>query len=80
MPDLTIFNVEDYTDERVRSIMQGNTCRMCAHRITIKQGYDQHVTVTVCDAIPSGRTKSGLLKVKANQPAYILFTNKNNSK
>ena len=78
--DGLLFDPTEYTDERVRAIMQDKTCRLCAHRITLHQGYDQHVTVTVCDAIPSGRTKSGLLKVKANQPAYILFTNKNNSK
>lgn len=76
----TLFDIEEFTDPAVRQIMQGNTCRHCAHRITVHQGYDQHVSVTVCDAIPSGRTKSGLLKVKANQPACIRFTHKNNTK
>lgn len=80
MMDGTLFNIEDYTDKRVRRIMQGNTCRHCGHRIPVNQGLDQHVRVFVCDARPSGRTKSKLLRVRADQPACILFTHKDNSK
>lgn len=74
--DGTLFNIEDYTDERVRRIMQGKTCRQCGHRVTSHQGYEGRHRVAVCEAIKSGRTKSGLLRVRVNQPACILFTNK----
>lgn len=75
----TLFDIEEFTDPAVVRIMQGNTCRICAHRIPVHQGQDQHVRVWVCDARPSGRTKSGLLRVRVDQPACILFTNKNNA-
>ena len=77
MPDPTLFNIEDYTDERVRSIMQGNTCRHCAHRVRYRHG---NTIFGYCAARPSGRTSCKLLKVKANQPACILFTSKDNAR
>ena len=77
--DGLLFNPADYTDERVRSIMQGRTCRHCGHRQNVKQGQDQHVRVSVCDAHKSGRTKSGYLRVRVDQPACILFTAKSNA-
>ena len=73
----TLFDIEEYTDPEVRRIMQGNTCRHCANRRVIRQGQSR---LSVCLAHKSGRTKSGYLRVRVDQPACILFTNKNNSK
>lgn len=75
-----LFDIEEYTRDDVRLIMQGYTCRQCANRIHIQQGFDNHVRVTACQVRKSRRTKSGFLKVKANQPACILFTHINNSR
>ena len=72
----TLFDIEEYTDPEVRRIMQGNTCRHCANRKTIRQGQSR---LSVCLAHKSGRTKSGYLRVRVDQPACILFTNKNNA-
>lgn len=74
--DGTLFNIEDYTDERVRRIMQGKTCRHCGNRKTCRQGHEGRNRVSICEAIRSKRTKSGFLRVRVNQPACILFTNK----
>ena len=74
--DGLLFPIEDYTDERIRTIMAGNTCRHCAHRIR----YEYSKGTFYCEAHPSGRTTCGLLKIKANQPACIRFTNKDNAK
>jgi hypothetical protein len=79
MADGFLFPPEEYTDETVRAIMQGNTCRQCAHRQVFHQGTDQHVKVFVCDAHKSGQSRSGWLRVRSNQPACILFTHKNNA-
>ncbi len=78
--DGLLFPLEDYTDERIRSIMEGNTCRNCAHRQAKRQGYDGLNLVQICEARKSGRTKSGYLRVRCDQPACILFTSKNTSK
>lgn len=78
--DGELFPYQETTDPKLLAIMDGKVCRKCAHRIKVYQGADQHVKVTVCEAQKSGRTKSGLLKVKANQPACILFKNKTTEK
>lgn len=75
-----LFDIEEYTRDDVRAIMQGRTCRQCANRIHQQQGFDNHVHVTVCKVRKSGLTKSGMLKVRANQPACILFTLKNDKR
>ena len=31
--DGTLFDIEEFTDERVRRIMQGKTCRTCDNRV-----------------------------------------------
>ena len=67
----TLFNIEEYTDPEVRRIMQGNTCRHYANRQTIRQGQSR---LSVCLAHKSGRTKSGYLRVRVDQPACILYT------
>lgn len=74
--DNTLFDIEEYTDPTVRQIMQGNTCWHCAHRIRHRYAKGTFY----CDAHVSRRTSCGLLKVKANQPACIRFTYKDNSK
>lgn len=78
--DGLLFPLEDYTDERIRSIMEGNTCRHCANRIAKRQGYDGRNRVQICEARKSGRTLSGQLRVRCDQPACILFTHKDNAK
>lgn len=71
-----LFNPEEYTDERVQRIMMNKTCRHCAHRQIHHQGTDNHVRVFVCEVRKSGQSQSGFLRVKNNQPACILFTEK----
>lgn len=75
-----LFDIEEYTDPEVRKIMQGNTCRHCANRQSIRQGNDGLNRVQICEARKSGRTKSGYLRVRCDQPACILFTHKDNAK
>lgn len=72
-----LFDIEEYTDPEVRKIMQGNTCRHCANRQSKLQGRSR---VQICEAHKSGRTKSGQLRVRCDQPACILFTHKDNAK
>lgn len=74
MADGTLFDIEEFTDPTVCRIMAGHTCRECGHRVV--KCYRE---TSYCNAHGSRRTQNGMLKVKANQPACILFTNKNNS-
>lgn len=76
----TLFPIEDYTDSEAVRIMQGHTCRQCAHRLTARQGCDGLNRVQICEARKSGRTKSGYLRVRCDQPACILFKHKDNAK
>lgn len=73
----TLFDIEEYTDPEVRRIMQGNTCRHCANRVA---RINTARRISYCTAYPSKRTETGFLRVKANQPACIRFTHKDNSK
>lgn len=68
----TLFDIEEFTDPEVRRIMQGHTCRICAHRVSFRNAKGAYY----CDAHKSRRTKTGFLRVRADQPACILFTNK----
>lgn len=68
--DGLLFDPNDYTDERIRAVMEGKTCRTCGNRIRLKQG---NKIFSYCGARPSGRTSIKLLKVKASQPACIRF-------
>lgn len=72
--DEYLFDIEKYTDQTVVRIMAGHTCRECGHRQT-----KPYRETSYCDAHGSRRTKNGMLKIKANQPACILFTHKNNA-
>lgn len=72
--DGLLFPLEDYTDERIRSIMEGNTCRQCGHRFDYGRGH------FYCSVRNSGRTNNGYYRCKSNQPACILFTHKDNAK
>lgn len=78
--DGLLFNPVDYTDDAIVAVMDGHTCRQCAHRQTKRQGYDGLNRVQICEARKSGRTKSGYLRVRCDQPACILFTHKDNAK
>ena len=73
----TLFNVEDYTYEKIRSIMQNNTCRHCMYRSTVHQGYEGKVSICVCTARKSNRTKSGYMRTRVDNPACLMFTKKN---
>ncbi|MBO4601598.1 MAG: hypothetical protein J5651_00365 [Salinivirgaceae bacterium] len=70
---LQIFDTDDFIYERIRQQMLNKTCRTCAHRYqnpeTLKRSY-------VCDAIANGRTTTGCLKVRNEQPACIRYTAK----
>ena len=78
--DGLLFDPTEYTDPGIRAIMEGFTCRQCANRITKRQGYDGRNRVQICEARKSGRTLSGQLRVRCDQPACILFTHKDNAK
>lgn len=71
-----LFDITEYTDERIRAVMEGKTCRTCGNRLR----HEYSKSTYYCAAIPSRRTICGLLKVKANQPACIRYTNKDNAK
>ena len=75
-----LFDIEEYTDPEVRKIMQGYTCRQCANRQCNRQGHEGRKRVQICIVRKSGRTKSGFLRVRCDQPACILFTHQNNGK
>lgn len=78
--DGLLFDPLEYTDPAIRALMDGHTCRHCAHRQSIRQGHDGLNRVQICEARKSGRTKSGYLRVRCDQPACILFTHKDNAK
>lgn len=63
----TLFDIEEFTDPAVVRIMQGNTCRHCANRKTIRQGSSR---LSVCV-----EHKSGYLRVRVDQPACIRYIN-----
>jgi len=67
-----LFDPIELTDPKVREIMENNTCRQCANRITSNNGY------SYCGRRNSGQTNNGHLRVRCNQPACILFTVKTN--
>lgn len=70
-----LFDPTEYTDERIRAVMEGKTCRTCGNRLRDCGGYASY-----CGATKSRRTRNGFLKVKANQPACIRYTAKDTSK
>lgn len=70
---MQLFNIAEYTAETLKNIMLNNYCRMCIHHITLNQGYERKHKVQICNARTSNRTQSGFLKIKASQPACILF-------
>lgn len=77
--DGLLFDIEQFTESNVLRCLQGRTCRQCGHRAAVHQGEDQHTTVYVCSVRKSGRTKSGYLRVRVDQPACFLFSHKDNS-
>lgn len=74
--DGLLFDPTEYTDQAIRAVMEGKTCRQCGHREAIPQGYEGRNVVQVCNARKSNLTKSGKMRVRCNQPACILFTKK----
>ena len=76
MGNLTLFPIEEYTDERLLARMGGNTCRTCTHLRTYHQSYEGQVKVKICEVWESKSTRSGHLRVKTNQPACISYVRK----
>ena len=72
-----LFDPTEYTDDRVRAIMEGKTCRTCYNRVQLSYG---RKIFSYCNAIFSGRTTCKRLKVKTNQPACIRYANKDDTK
>ena len=75
-----LFEPTEYTDERIRAVMDGHACRQCGHRQTSRQGYEGRNRVQICAVRKSNRSKSGQLRISYDQPACILFTHKNHAK
>ena len=74
----TLFPIEDYTDANIAAeVLKELTCRQCANsfrRSTLaKPGW-------FCKVRRSKKTQYGELRIKTNQPACILFTQKDNAK
>lgn len=76
MENLTLFPIEEFTDERLKATMEGNTCRTCVHRKYFFQGSAQDKKISVCEEYQSKTSHSGQLRVKVNQPACILYIHK----
>jgi hypothetical protein len=74
--DGLLFDPIEYIDTDIAAdVLKDLTCRQCDHRIRYRQGSK---IFSYCGAKYSGRTSIKLLKVKACQPACILFTYKDN--
>lgn len=71
MEQLKMFTDEETIPETIRKAIGGRTCRTCAHRVR----YQTHNETprSMCNAFRSGRTSSGMLRVRANNPAYIRY-------
>lgn len=74
----TLFPIEDYTDTGIAAeVFKELTCRQCGN------SFRCHTLAEpgwFCKVRKSEKTKNGLLRVKTNQPACILFTHKDNAK
>lgn len=66
MPDaLTFFDVNQYNVP-----YDGPVCRTCEHMLSVQKG---NSVFKYCSIRSSGRTDNGLLKIKTNMPACILY-------
>ena len=73
-----LFDPVEFTDTSIAAkVLQELTCRQCANSFRrcslAKPGW-------FCKVRRSKKTLHGELRIKTNQPACILFTNKNKSK
>ena len=68
-----LFETDDFIYERIREQMLNKTCRTCAHRTRNPKTRN---AAYVCEAIANGRTTTGCLKVRNEQPACIRYTAK----
>lgn len=73
-----LFDIEELTDRRIREAMANHYCRQCGN--LLRTCGKPKNAILYCQVRKSGRSKNGLLKVKSNQPACILFTNQNDAK
>lgn len=67
MENLKVFPTDEFIDDRIKKAMDGNTCRSCANRITLSD------IGSYCKMHKSNMTRSGLLRVRVNQPACIRY-------
>lgn len=67
-----LFDMEAFTEQRIRDIMANRTCRQCANRQTW-QAQPTMPRHQICTARRSGRTQCGYARCRVDQPACILF-------
>ncbi|MBR0053711.1 MAG: hypothetical protein IJP65_00175 [Bacteroidales bacterium] len=68
---LKMFTDEETIPDTIRKAIGGRTCRSCAHRVRYQTCNE--TPRSMCDAYHSGRTSSGMLRVRANNPACIRY-------
>ena len=71
MEQLQMFTDEETIPETIRKAIGGCTCRTCAHRVRYSN-YGE-TPRSMCNAFRSYRTKSVMLRVRANNPACIRY-------
>lgn len=65
-----LFDTDEYVDRKLLEIMDKGTCGNCKKKITTHQRKQKK---TYCSKRKSGRTETGYLRVRANQPACIWY-------
>lgn len=76
--DGLLFDPTEYTDTGIAAgVLKEATCRKCTNSY---RGTVLSKPAWYCKVRKSEKTFSGQLKVKTNQPACILITNKDNKK
>lgn len=68
---MKLFTDEETIPDTIRKAICGNTCRTCAHRVRYSN-YGE-TPRSMCNAFRSGRTRSGMLRVRANNTACIRY-------
>ena len=64
-----MFTDEETIPDTIRKAIGGRTCRTCAHRVRYQTWNE--TPRSMCNVFRSGRTASGMLRVRANNPACI---------
>lgn len=71
MEQLKLFTDEETIPATIRKEIVGNTCRTCAHRVRYQTWNER--PRSMCNAFRSGRTTSGMLRVRSNNPACLKY-------